>query len=94
MHPPDLQSSNLFKMWFLNYILHISFDVTPSYSTENGSYNTSSWITVSHHPDDLNVISSSSPPDTDLGDQFMQPPAEQVLQLISHFDHKPAKHTR
>ena len=49
---------------------------------------------MSHHPDDVLVISSISSPDTDLGDQFIQPSAEQVLQLISHFDHKPAKYTR
>ena len=67
--------------------------MTPSYSTEMALATHSAWITMSHHPDDVIVISSSSPAGTDLGDQFIQPPAEQVLQLISHFDHKPAKHT-
>ena len=71
----------------LNHILHVSFDVTPPYSTESS---TSTWIVVSHHPNDVTVTSSNPPPDTDLGDQFIQPSAELVLQLISHFDHKPA----
>ena len=31
---------------------------------------------------------------TDLNDDFIQPPAEQVLQLISNIKHRPAKHTR
>ena len=31
---------------------------------------------------------------TDLSDQFIQPAAEQVLQLTSNLDHEPAKHTR
>ena len=72
----------------------MSFAVTPPHGTEHDTCNTSSWIAVSHHPDEVTVISSSSPPDTDLGDQFIQPPAEQVLQLISHLDHKPAKSMR
>ena len=72
----------------------MSFDVTPPYSTESSTCNTSMWIVVSHHQDDVIVIFSNSALDIDLGDQFIQPSAEQVLQLISHFDHKPAKCTR
>ena len=49
---------------------------------------------MSHHPDDVIVISSSSPPDTDLSYQFIQPTGEHVLHLISHLDHKNAKCTR
>ena len=93
-HPSNIQSSSSFTVLFLNAILHVCFVVTPSYSTEHDTCNTSSWIAMSHHPDDVIVISLSSAPDTDLGDQFTKPPAEQVLQLISHLDHKPAKHTR
>ena len=44
---------------------------------------TSFWILVLHQPDDVIAILSSSPPDTDHGDQFIQPLAEQVLQLIN-----------
>ena len=82
-----LQFGSLIISW-------LSFDVTPPYSTESGTCNTSSQIIVSHHWDDVIVISFSSPLDIDLGDQFNQLPAEQALQLISHFDHKSAKHTR
>ena len=84
LHPSHLQRSSSFTIWLLNNILHVSFTVTSP----------SSWITVSHHPEDVIVISSSSPQDIDLSDQFIHPTAEQVLQLTSHLDHKPAKHTR
>ena len=33
---------------------------------------------MSHHPDDVTVISIGSPPYIDLDDQFIQPSAEQV----------------
>ena len=79
-------------IWFLNHSACI-FDVTPPYSNGSSTYNTLSWIIVSHHSDDVPVISSSFPPDIDLGNKFIQPSAE-VLQLISHFDHKPTNHTK
>ena len=60
-HPPDLQRSSSFTIWFHNNVLHVSFAVTPYYSTENSICNTLSWITVSHHPGDVIVISSNSP---------------------------------
>ena len=70
------------------------FDVTPPYSTGSTTCNTAFWILVLYHPGYVIIISSSSPWDTDLGEQFIQPPAEHVLQLISNLNHKPAKHTR
>ena len=70
------------------------FAVMLPYSTAHDTNNISSWITVSHHPDDVIVISSSSPLVKDLSDQFIQPTAEHILQLISHLDHKPGNHTR
>ena len=93
-YPSHLQRSSSFTIWFLNNILYVSFAVMSPYSTGYDTDNISFWITVSHHPENVIVISSSSPPDTDLSVHFTQPTAEQVLQLTSHLDHKPAKHTR
>ena len=56
--------------------------VEPHFSTPYSSYKTLNWIFVSHYPDDVIMISPSSPPDLDLGDVFTQPPAEEILQLI------------
>ena len=50
------------------------------------------WILVSHHLHDVITISLSMPLDSDLGDVFTQPPAEQVLQLI--YNIKNTKWTR
>ena len=72
----------------------MSFDMTLPYSTGSSTYNTSFWILLSHCPDNVIVLSSSSPPDTDLGDQFIQCPAEKVLQVISNTKNKPEKGTR
>ena len=53
-------------------------------STGYETDNTSSWITVSHHPKDVIVISSNSLPDPDLSDQFIHATAEQICnQLIN-----------
>ena len=60
----------------------MSFDVTLPFSTASSTCNTSYWILVSHHSDDVIIVSSCSPLDTKLGDEFTQPPTEQVLQLI------------
>ena len=64
------------------------------YSTGYYTDNNAHWIIVSHHPEDGAVISSNSSPDPYLSGQFIQPIAEQVLQLTSHLDQKPVKHTR
>ena len=66
-----------FTIWSLNHILHVSFDVTSPNSTESSTCNTSSWIIIWHHPDDIIVILLGSPLDTDFSDQFTQPSAEQ-----------------
>ena len=86
--------SSSLTIWFLNNILPVSFTVMSLYSRGHDTDNTSSWITVSHHPEDVIVISSNASLDPDLIDQFIQPTAEQVLQLTSHLDHKPVKYTR
>ena len=64
------------------------------YSTSYDTDNTSTSITVSHHPKDVIVISSNKPPDTDLSDQFIHPTLEQVLQFTNQLDYKPVKHVR
>ena len=56
--------------------------ITLPFSTANNPGNILDWILVSHHPDDVIIISSCSSPDTDLNDEFIQPIAEKVLQLI------------
>ena len=77
-----------------NNILHGSSAVTSPYSRGYDTDNTSSWITVSHHSEDVIVISSNSSPDPDLSDQFTHPRVEQVVQLINKLDPKPVKHMR
>ena len=72
----------------------MSFDVTLPFSTANSTLNTSFWILVSHDPDDVIIISSCSPLDTECHDEFIQPLTEQILQLINNIKHKPTKHTR
>ena len=52
------------------------------------------WIFVSDHPDDVIMISPSSPLDADLSDVFTQAPAEQVLQPIYNIKNTHAKQTR
>ena len=54
------------------------------YSTGYDTDNTSSWLTVSYHFEDVIVISSNSPPDPDLSDQFVHPIVEQVLQITTN----------
>ena len=71
----------------------MSFDVTLPHSTASNTCNALFWILVSHHPDSVIIVSSSSPYD-DLDDQFVQPPTEQVQQVISNIKHKPTKHMR
>ena len=70
----------------------MSFDVTLPYSTASSTCNTSYWVLVSHHPDDVIIVSSCTPLDADPNDEFIQPPTE--LQLISNIEHTPTKHTR
>ena len=62
----------------------MSFDMTFQYSTTSSTCNTLLWIFVSHHPDHAIIVSTGFPPETDLDDKFIQPPTEQVLQLISN----------
>ena len=50
--------------------------------------------TLSHHPYDVITISPSFPPDSELGDVFTQPPAEQVLQLIYNIKNAHTRGTR
>ena len=66
------------------------FDATLPFSTAS---NTSYLILVSHPPDDAIIVSSCFPLNAELNDKFIQPPTEQVLQLVSKIEHKPTKHT-
>ena len=71
----------------------MSFYVTLPYSTTSSTCNILFWILVSH-PDDVIIVSVSSSLDANLDDQFIHPPTEQILQLISNIKHKPTKYTR
>ena len=73
--------------------LYIFFMIS-HYSTSHDADSTSTWITVSHHPNDVIAISSGSPLDADLSDQFIHPTPEQTLQLTNQHHHKCAKHLR
>ena len=53
--------------------------MTLPFSTASNPGNILYWILVSHHSDDVIIISSISSPDTDLNDEFIQPLTEQVL---------------
>ena len=92
MYPNHKELASLQPGFLIKFCM--SFDVTPPYSTGSRTSNTSFWIVVSHHPGNVIIISSNSPPDTDLGDQFIQPPAEYILQLISNLNYKSAKGKR
>ena len=46
------------------------------FNSVNDLYNSLHWILVLHNPDDVITISSSSYPDTDLNDDFVQPQTE------------------
>ena len=70
----------------------MSFDVKLPYSTASRTCNTLLWILVSHQPDDVIIVSSGSSLETDFDDQFIQPPTEQVLLVISNV--KTSRHTR
>ena len=74
-------------------IFHTCLDMALPFSTANHS-NILYWILLSHHPDVIIIISYSSSTDTDRNAEFIPPPAEQVLQLISNIKHAPTKHTR
>ena len=50
-------------------------------STTNSSYVKLDWILVSHHPDDIIIKSPSTPPDSDIDDDFSQTPAKEILLL-------------
>ena len=54
------------------------------FSTTNSPYIKPEWILVSHHPDDVIFISASTPLGSDLDDNFSQPPAEKIPQLIEN----------
>ena len=51
------------------------FLVDTHFNTTKSSY-IIDWIHVSHHPDDVIIISPSTLPDSDLDEDFSQPPAE------------------
>ena len=72
----------------------ICLDMTLPFSAANNPGNILHWILLSHHPDDVIIISSRSSPNTDLNDEFMQPPGEQVLQLISNTKQTPVELTQ
>ena len=61
--------------------------------TTNSSYTKPEWILVSYHQDDVITISASTPPDSDLDNDFSQPPAEEILQLIGNVKYTHARHT-
>ena len=52
------------------------------------------WILVSYHQDDVITISASISPDSDLDDDFSQPPAKEILQLIDNIKHIHMRHSR
>ena len=58
--------------------------MTFPFSTVIKPHNSLHLILVSHHPDDVITSSSSSYLDIYLNDDFAQPLAEQVLQLINN----------
>ena len=72
-------------------MLYIYLVMISHYSTSYNTDNTSACLTVSYHPKDVIVISSNSPPDPDLSDQFIHPTLEQILQFTNQLDHKPVK---
>ena len=76
------------NFWITPYM---SFDVTLPFNMTNSTCNISYQILVSHHPDDVIIVSSCSPLDAKLNDEFIQPPEDQTLQLISNIKHR---HTR
>ena len=78
------------QFWYLINALHSLVMISP-YSIGYDTENISSWITVSHHPKDVTVISSNLPSVPDLSDQFIHPTAEQVLQQTNQLYHKPVK---
>ena len=63
------------QSWFYQCPNFLLVMISP-YSTEFDTDNTSPWITVSHHPKDVIVISTNSPPDPDLSDKFVHPTVE------------------
>ena len=70
----------------------MSLDVTLPFSIASSTCNTSYCILVSHHPDDVIMVLSCSSLDAELSEEFIQPPTEQVLQLISNIKYNPTKH--
>ena len=63
------------------------FLVDTHFSTTDSSYIKLAWTLVSHHPDDVIFVSPSTPPDLNPNDNFCQPPAEEILQLIKNIKH-------
>ena len=53
-------------------------------STIIRSYTKPQWILVSYHSDDIIIMSANTSPDSDIEDNFSQPPAEEILQLIEN----------
>ena len=52
------------------------------------------WLLVSHHPDGVIITSPSTPPDSNIEDDFCQPLEEKILQCIENIKHTHTRHTR
>ena len=90
--PLPLQRSSLFTNSFMNLDLYVF--VEPHFIITNWSYITLEWILVPYHPDDVIVISPSSPPDSDLDDVFFASSRRSPKTTSQHQKHTNTRHTR
>ena len=83
-----------YKVWLIYHSLILSYLHTPDYtcsSTTNSCYTKPEWILVSHLPDDVITISTSTSPDVYLDDDFSPSPVAEILQLLENMKHTHAR---